>query len=104
MPKRIGKEDFEAEVLKSGVPVLTDFYSDSCVPCRRMSPLLYELEEKLGEKLKIVKINVNFDSELAEKYGVRGAPTLILFENGSESRRLSGAVNKNELESFVLKE
>lgn len=66
MPTRISKDNFEKEVLQADKTVLADFYSDSCVPCKRLSPVLFALEEEYAEKLKIVKININFDSELAE--------------------------------------
>lgn len=102
MPKRVSEAEFEAEVLQSEKPVLADFYSDSCVPCKRMSPVLFELEEELGEKVKIVKININFDLALAEKYAVKTAPTLILFENGEEAGRLSGAAGKDEIEKLIF--
>lgn len=83
--------------------VLADFYSDSCVPCKRLSPVLFALEEEYAEKLKIVKININFDSELAEKYEVQAAPTLVFFKNGEEVSRLRGAVKQAEIKEVIEK-
>lgn len=101
MALRVNEDNFEAEVIKSGIPVLADFYSDSCVPCKRLSPVLAEIEEELSGSLKVVKININFDSALAEKYEVLSAPTLILFKNGDEAERLSGAVKKAEILELI---
>ena len=101
MPTRISKDNFEKEVLQADKTVLADFYSDSCVPCKRLSPVLFALEEEYAEKLKIVKININFDSELAEKYEVQAAPTLVFFKNGEEVERVSGAMSDEDLDRFV---
>lgn len=60
--------------------VLADFYSDSCIPCKRLSPVLAELEEAYGDALKVAKININFDLPLAEQYEVQAVPTLIFFK------------------------
>ncbi len=101
MAVRVNSETFDEEVLKSELPVLADFYSDSCVPCKRLSPVLSQLEQERGESLKLVKININFDSELAEKFEVQAAPTLIYFKNGEEAARLRGAVKKTEIEEIL---
>ena len=103
MPTRISKDNFEKEVLQADKTVLADFYSDSCVPCKRLSPVLFALEEEYAEKLKIVKININFDSELAEKYEVQAAPTLVFFKNGEEVSRLRGAVKQAEIKEVIEK-
>ena len=70
MAVRVNTENFEQEVLNSDKLVLTDFYSDSCIPCKRLSPVLSELEKEYGDSLKVVKVNINFDSVLMEKYEV----------------------------------
>lgn len=77
MPQRVSKDNFQSEVLATDTLVLADFYSDSCIPCKRLSPVLFEIEKEYDGKLKIAKINVNFDSELASEYEVRTAPTLV---------------------------
>lgn len=101
MAIRVNSESFEEEVLKAELPVLADFYSDSCVPCKRLSPVLSQLEQERSESLKLVKININFDSELAEKFEVQAAPTLIYFKNGEEIARLRGAVKKADIEEIL---
>lgn len=102
MVLRVNEDNFETEVLKSEIPVLADFYSDSCVPCKRLSPVIAEIEEQ-SDSLKVVKININFDSALAEKYEVLSAPTLILFNNGNETARISGAVKKAKILELINK-
>jgi thioredoxin 1 len=97
MSVRANRENFTTEVLEAEELVLADFYSDSCVPCKRMSPLLAELEETYAGKVKLAKVNINFDRELAEQYEVQAAPTLIFFQQGEEKSRLRGAVKKAEL-------
>ena len=101
MPAKITAAEFDAEVLGSEIPVLADFYSDSCIPCKRMSPILSQLESEYAGKLKIVKININFEKDLTEKYGVLAAPTLILFKDGEEVSRIRGAVKKDELIGLI---
>ena len=101
MALRVNSENFESEVLKSELPVLADFYSDSCVPCKRLSPIISQLETERSDSLKVVKVNINFDSELAERFEVQAAPTLIYFKNGEEAARLRGAVKKAEIEDIL---
>ncbi len=92
---------FQKEVLEADGLVLADFYSDSCVPCKRLAPVLAELEETYGDALKVVKVNINFDLPLAEKCEVTAAPTLIFFKNGAEQDRRRGLVKKAELTEIV---
>ena len=99
MAERISKSNFE-EKIASGKALIV-FYSDSCVPCKRQNPVLSSLEEKYGEKISIFKVNSNFDSELAEKYSVMAAPTLILFENGKEKDRKTGFQPLEALEEWI---
>lgn len=94
MAVRATNDTFEAEV--STGTVIADFYSDSCVPCKRMSPILAEIEEENSE-IKLVKLNINFDGETAEKYNITAVPTLIIFKDGEEKTRLVGAVKKAEI-------
>lgn len=97
MALRVNADSFPQEVLAHEGIVLVDFYSDSCVPCKRMSPLLAEVENSYVDQLKVVKVNINFDAELTEQYEVQAAPTLVFFQNGKEISRLRGAVKKDEL-------
>lgn len=80
--------------------VLADFYSDSCIPCKRMSPVLAELEEENPE-VKLVKLNINFSAETAAKYEVTSVPTLVFFRDGSEVQRISGAVRRAQIEEIL---
>ena len=66
MAKRVSSEDFEAEVLGSDLPVVVEFYSDSCIPCKQLSPILGGLEDDYEDQVKVVKVNVNFDAGLAQ--------------------------------------
>lgn len=100
MALRVKADTFEDEVLKADKAVLVDFYNDSCVPCKRMNPVLSKIEAE-DPDVKIVKVNVNFDMELAEKYEVQAAPTFVIFRNGEEKARIRGAVKKEELEAAV---
>lgn len=104
MAERINKDNFEDKVLKSSIPVLVDFYSDSCVPCKMLSPVLGDLEEEREGRLAVYKVNVNYDSELAERYGVMGAPTLILFSQGEVQDKRTGAVKKDVLTEWIDKQ
>lgn len=101
MAVRVNQENFQQEVLEAKGLVLADFYSDSCIPCKRLSPVLSELEETYGDALKVVKINVNFDMALAERYEVQAAPTLISFQDGVEKDRRKGLVKKAELVEII---
>lgn len=103
MPIRVNKDDFEAEVLNSELAVLVDFYSDSCIPCKRMSPILAELEEEYSEKLKVVKININYEKELVSTYDVKVSPTLVFFKEGVEKERIRGAAKKTEIAEIIHK-
>ena len=98
MAERVTKDTFEEKVLKSSLPVLIDFYSDSCVPCKKMSPVIGAIAD---EKLNVYKVNTNFDSELAEKYSVMSVPTIVLFKDGEEIARKSGAEKKAVLEEWI---
>lgn len=97
MAARISSADFEEKVLKADKPVLVDFYSDTCIPCKRMAGVLGDIEDEYEDKLYLYKVNVNYEEELTAKYQVMSAPTLIVFENGEEKNRLSGAAGKDEI-------
>lgn len=101
MSVRANKDAFESEINEAGKLVIADFYSDSCVPCKRMSPLLAETEEEDPEGIKLVKLNINFDGETAQKYNVTSVPTLVFFKDGAEKARLTGAVKKVQLAETI---
>ena len=97
MAIRVNQDSFKTEVLEADRMTLVDFYSDSCVPCKRLSPVLAGLEEQYGGKVKFAKININFDATLAEQYEVQSVPTIIFFKNGEAVFRLNGSLKKNEI-------
>ena len=103
MAARISKDNFETEVLKSELPVLVEFYSDSCIPCKQMSPILGGIEDDYEDKLKVVKVNVNFDAELAEQYSVMASPTILLLKDGQEVERARGLTKRPQLEELIGK-
>lgn len=101
MALRVSKDNFSEEVLSEEKLVIADFYSDSCIPCKRLSPILAEIEEELSDRVKLVKININFDTELAEKYEVQSVPSVLFFKKGEEAARLSGAIKKAEITGTI---
>lgn len=101
MAVRVKEDNFETEVLKSELPVLVEFYSDSCIPCKQMSPILEDLEEDYEDRLRIVKVNVNFDAALAESYQVMASPTFLFLKDGREVNRARGLKKKLELETII---
>ena len=101
MAKRVSKDEFESEVLKSSLPVLVDFYSDSCVPCKRLSPVVGDIEDDNEGRLNVFKVNINFDSEIAEEYNVMSVPTLVVFNGGKELARRTGADKKDVIQSWI---
>lgn len=103
MARRIKSEEFETEVLKSELPVLVEFYSDSCVPCKQVSPILADLEEDYEEKLKILKVNANYEADLVGEYHVMASPTFLFFKDGKEAERIRGLVKRKDLEDVIAK-
>lgn len=101
MALRVNKDNFEEQVLQQELPVIVDFYSDSCVPCKQLSPILGDIEDDHEDTVKVVKVNVNFDAELAEKYSVMASPTLIYFKDGREVSRSRGLVSKDAIEEVL---
>lgn len=97
----ITKSNFEKEVLNSDKKVLVDFWATWCNPCKLMHPVLENLDKEGDENIKIGKINIDNDVELAAKYGVMSIPTFILFENGEVKNRIVGVQSLETLKSFV---
>lgn len=100
MEIKFNSENFEKEVLKSEKPVLVDFYADWCGPCNAMAPVIEELATELDGKAKVGKINVDDNPDIAVEYNVMSIPTLIIFKNGKEEKRLVGLRDKEELLSL----
>jgi len=95
------KENFEAEVLNSDIPVLVDFWASWCGPCMMLSPVISELAEEFEGKLKVGKVNVDEQNELAMQYRVASIPTLLLFENGQLTKTSVGFMPKADLISSL---
>ncbi len=90
-----------SEIIKGETVTLVDFYADWCGPCKTLAPILKDTKTSLGDKVKIVKIDVDKNQELSSKFQVRGVPTLILFKDGKQVWRQSGVVPKEELVRII---
>ena len=94
---KITSENYKEEVLNSNKPVLIDFYADWCGPCRMMSPIIDEIAVQLGEKVKVGKVNVDENQDLAMEYGVMSIPTIVIRKDGEISKTFVGVRDKNEI-------
>jgi len=92
-------QDFDDIVQKAGVPVLVDFWAEWCGPCKMLSPVLDELAAEYGEKVKIAKVNVDQQPNLAARYGIRSIPTIILFRGGEIAEQMVGMQPKEALKA-----
>jgi thioredoxin 1 len=98
---KVSDATFETEVLKANEPVVVDFWAEWCGPCRMIAPALEEIAGSLGDKVKIVKLNVDENPATAAKYGIMSIPTLMLFKNGELASRQVGAAPKQKLEQWI---
>ena len=99
---KLTTKNFEKEVLQSKIPVLVDFYAQWCRPCQMLAPVIKELAEELKGKVKVTKLDVDKNQSLAAKYKVMSVPTLILFKNGQEIKRIIGLRSKEELKKELI--
>ena len=98
---KITSENYEEEVLKSDKLVLIDFYADWCGPCRMMSPIIDEIAEEMADKIKVGKINVDENQDLAMEYEVMSIPTIIILEIGNVKNTFVGVRDKNEIKAAI---
>ena len=97
----VGDDNFGTDVLGSDKPVLVDFWAEWCGPCKMIGPALEELSDELGEKVTIVKLNIDDHPDTPTQFGVRGIPTMILFKNGEVVDTKVGAAPKAELKRWL---
>ncbi len=93
-------ENFEQEVLKADVPVLVDFWAEWCMPCKMIHPILEEISNEYDGRLKVVKVDVDSQGDLAGQYNIISIPTLLLFKNGTVVNQQVGAGSKKSIEGF----
>ena len=97
----IEDNSFETEVLQSDKPVLVDFWAPWCGPCKAIGPVVEELSEAFGEKVKFTKCNVDNNPVTPSKYGIKAIPTLIFFKDGNVVEQITGMVAKSKLEDAI---
>ena len=89
-------------LIKSDKPVLIDYFATWCGPCKMLAPILKQVKDSLGERITIIKIDVDKTQQLATKYQVRGVPTMVLYQNGNQLWRQSGVLTKEEIIKIIL--
>lgn len=105
MSKNVTTAEFKSQVLENDKPVLVDFWAEWCGPCRMVSPIVDEIAAEYGDKIEVVKVNVDFEPQLAADYGITGIPALHVFKGGRDVKQLVGARPKavlvQELAEFI---
>jgi thioredoxin 1 len=101
--KYVTDSSFEKDVLQSGKPVLVDFWAEWCAPCRMIAPTIDAIAEQYAETAEVVNVNVVDNTGTAQRYGIKGIPTLILFSGGKEVERVVGATSKDSISRMIEK-
>ncbi len=96
------QSNFKAEVEQSNLPVLVDFWATWCAPCLKLMPVIEELAQKYNGKMKFGKVNVENSPQIAQKFGIRSIPTLLIFKNGKIMAQITGAQPKKNIEEKIL--
>ncbi|MEO0327159.1 MAG: thioredoxin [Pseudomonadota bacterium] len=99
--QKVDMENFQSDVLGSDVPVVVDFWAEWCGPCKAIGPSLEEISNEMDGQVKITKVNIDENPDIAAKYGVRSIPTLVLFKNGEPASMQVGAKPKNQLVDWI---
>jgi len=99
--QKVDKNNFQADVLQSSEPVVVDFWAEWCGPCKMIAPSLEEIATELGGKVKIAKLNIDENPELAAQFGVRSIPTLMIFKGGEVADMKVGALPKTALSAWI---
>ena len=99
--KKVNESEFDQVVLKSTTPVLVDFWAEWCGPCRAIAPIVEAIAEQYGETARIFKLNVDDSPAVAQRYGIQGIPTLIVFQDGVEKERIVGVVSQEKISRTI---
>ena len=102
-PIHTSDDNFENDVLKSSTPVLVDFWAEWCGPCKALAPKLDEIAKEYGEKVRVVKLNVDENQKTSAEFGIRGIPTLIVFKDGQNVEQISGNHPKENITALIDK-
>ena len=102
--KEISSENFNQEVLESDLPVLVDFWAEWCGPCKQLAPTVEDVANEMIGSIKVCKMDVDSNQDIAVQFGVRSIPTLLIFKNGELASTQIGAISKQQLEEFIATE
>lgn len=100
----VTEDNFSDEIFNSSIPVLVDFWASWCAPCKSIAPVLEQVSNELSGKVKVAKINVNDEPDLAHKYRISSIPTMLLFRNGKVTDSFVGALSKEQIVGLVTKQ